>query len=127
MERKIEESYVSFDIARMLKDAGFDVPCQSFYRLSEKGSVTVWKDQEPHNQNECKHYYSRPTQTLAARWLREVYHIHIMITPMIDGWMIELFDLKRYQYILTNKDANTDSYEQAFELGLQEAIKLIKK
>ena len=27
----IEESYVSFDTARMLKEAGFDVPCFNQY------------------------------------------------------------------------------------------------
>ena len=27
----IEESYVSRDTARMLKEAGFDVPCNSYY------------------------------------------------------------------------------------------------
>ena len=110
----IEEQYVSFDTAKMLKDAGFDVKCNN------------WYDEEIIFRGEYKAFQC-PTQALAARWLREVYHIHIMITPMIDGWMVDLFDLKKHQYILTNKDANTDSYEQAFESGLQEAIKLIKK
>lgn len=29
----IEESYVSFGTAKLLKEAGFDVPCKSYYEL----------------------------------------------------------------------------------------------
>ena len=121
----IAEQYISLKTAQMLKEAKFDVPCRRHYTKS--GST--WETAVPETNDESRDFtwFPCPTQALAARWLREVYHIHIMITPMIDGWMVELFDLKKYQYILTNKDANTDSYEQAFELDLQEAIKLIKK
>lgn len=127
----IEEQFVSFDTAKMLKEEGFDVPCQSFYRLSEKGSVTVWKDQEPHNQNECKHYYSRPTQALAARWIREVHKFHVFAKRSCDYSLLE----HRWSYWIQNAEYDVykdveigfSSYEEAFEAGLQKAIKLIKK
>ena len=124
----IEESYVSFDTARMLKEAGFDVECDWFY--INDGSVDtgiVVRSTSTRDHNMTTGFSSRPTQALAARWLREEHHIFIMLTPVIEGWMYDLFDLKKHQYILCNEDAMTESYEVAFETALREAIKLIKK
>ncbi len=111
----IEESFVSFDTAKLLKEVGFNVPCEKWY--GESGFFMSG------NYKECK----CPTQALTARWLREEHNIFIQLNPTFDGWLLDLFDLKKHQYILTNKDVNADSYEQALEDGLQEAIKLIKK
>ena len=46
----IEESYVSFDTAKMLKEAGFDVPC--FNQYTERG--TIWHCDCPENFNKTK-------------------------------------------------------------------------
>ena len=43
----IEESYVSFETARMLKEARFDVPC--FNQYTDRG--TVWHCDCPENFN----------------------------------------------------------------------------
>lgn len=104
----IVEQFVSFDTARMLKEAGFEAECG--FIVDDDGRKLY-----------------RPTQALAARWLREVHHILIMLNPTLDGWIFDLFNLKGHHYILCNQDANADSYEQAMEAGLREAIKLIKK
>ena len=120
----IEESYVSFDTAKMLKDVGFDVPCISQYM--QNGFRWNGGSLKKVNFNEYESVFSCPTQALAARWLREEHNIFIQLNPTFDGWLLDLFDLKKHQYILTNKDANADSYEQALEDGLREAIKLIK-
>ena len=119
----IEEQFVSFETAKLLKEAGFNVPC--FNQYTDRG--TVWHCDCPENFNISQCATSCPTQALAARWLREEHNIFIQLNPTFDGWSLDLFDLKKHQYILTNKDANADSYEQALEDGLQEAIKLIKK
>ena len=119
----IEEQFVLFETAKLLKEAGFDVPC--FNQYTEHG--TIWHCDCPENFNKSQCTTSCPTQALAARWLREEHHIFIMLTPVIQGWMYDLFDLKKHQYILCNEDAMTESYEVAFETALQEAVKLIKK
>ena len=131
----IEEQFVSFGTARMLKEAGFDVPCRGIYRAYRIGtSVFHEYDRKSTKDGLCRnavdgfqYEYLAPTQALAARWLREEHHIFIMLTPVIEGWMYDLFDLKKHQYILCNEDAMTESYEVAFETALREAIKLIKK
>lgn len=119
----ITEEYVGFDTAKMLKEAGFDVPCTSQYTEG----MGVWNVEYPYYFNREDFGYSRPTQALAARWLREVHNISILITPLLDGWMVDLFNLVKYQYILCNKDTMADTYEEALEDGLQEALRLIIK
>ena len=122
----IEESYVSFDTARMLKEAGFDVPCTSQYTEGK----CIWNVGYPYNFNQDEFDYSRPTQALAARWLREVYNIAIY--SLYDD------DMKQWFYVVdaftknpvingSQSGSEYDDYESAFEDGLREAIKLIKK
>lgn len=131
----IEEQYVSFETAKLLKEAGFDVPTRGTWRTNRTGDAVFVEhfygqtrdDISRHYSDGFQHEYLAPTQSLAARWLREKYHIFLMITPMIDGWMYDLFDLDKHQYILCNADANTDDYESAFEAGLQEALRIIIK
>lgn len=127
----IEESYVSFDTARMLKEEGFEEPCKCMYDLSPNREYKLYQNLIG-DYMVVENYYSNtyilaPSQALAARWLREVHHIFVMPNPTIDGWMFDLFDLEKHQYILCGKVADADSYEQALEAGLQEAIKMIKK
>ena len=124
----IEESYVSFYTARMLKEAGFEANLKTRYVEEEKDEWAFWESGTKRSDyNYFDDTIACPTQALAARWLREVHNIFIQLNPTFDGWLLDLFDLKKHQYILTNKNANADSYEQALEDGLQEAIKLIKK
>ena len=128
----IEESYVSFDTAKLLKEAGFDVPTSTHY----SNSGEVWQSSAPEDCNDdksCK-ACSRTTQALAARWLREVHRI------VVDAIFIpSLFDGVNWLYFVGNMDdmvcecdfelseRKYATYEAAFEAGLQEAIKLIKK
>lgn len=133
----IEESYVSFDTARMLKEAGFDVPTSTHY----SNSGEVWQSSAPEDYNDdksCK-ACSRPTQALAARWLREVHGIHVSSNIFMDSandadgktvdewtfWSFDLFD--NSGRIIEERDDRYDSYEEALEAGLREAIKLIKE
>ena len=124
----ITEQYVTFETARLLKEAGFNCLVKRYFRIpgfsSEPKEMSVLTAM---NINREPRSYSCPTQALAARWLREMHHIFIMSNPMIDGWLYDLFDLKKHQYILCNKAAFTENYEEAYEAALQEALKLIIK
>ena len=125
----IEESYVSFDTARMLKEAGFDVPC--FNQYTECG--TIWHCDCPENFNKSQCVTSFPTQALAARWLREVHHINVYAC-----FDYEKFDEKKWfftrEHTMVNDDSavycsitNYNSYEEALEAGLKHGLELIKK
>ena len=122
----IEESYVSRDTARMLKEAGFDEVCRSAYYATGNSAVMYER-----NSMLSPGYVSRPTQALAARWLREVHHYAICVWFSKDHekWFYAHGDMDNMVFD-TNYNISEfifDSYEEAFEAGLQEAIKLIKK
>ena len=127
----IEEQFVSFDTAKMLKEAGFDVPCTSQYTEGK----CIWNVGYPYNFNQDEFGYSRPTQALAARWLREVHHLNVYAcfdyVCFDDGerkwfFMRENTMINDYTSVYCSI-ISYDSYEEALEAGLQEAIKLIKK
>ena len=124
----IAEQCVTFETARLLKEAGFNCRVNRYFRIpgfssepKEMSLLTAMNiNREPRN-------YSRPTQALAARWLREVHHICITPQPTMQGWMFDLFDLRRHQYILCGKYVYAGNYEEALEEGLKEALELIIK
>ena len=131
----IEESYVSFDTAKMLKEAGFDVPCRDFFTIEGDGNVVITEARSCRDHNSFEDcFISRPTQALAARWLREKHRIVVDVTfipPSVDG--------NEWQYFIGEMDdivwkgdfessaRKYSTYEEALEAGLKEAIKLIKK
>lgn len=76
----ITEDYVSFEVAKLLKEKGFDWDCITYYVDSEPNNVkysmlfennTTWEER-------C---YSAPTLQMALKWLREVHKICIVVYP----------------------------------------------
>ena len=122
----IEEQFVSFDTAKLLKEAGFDVPCTSQYTEGK----SIWNVGYPDNFNQDEFGYSRPTQALAARWLREVYNVAIysLYDDDMEQWFYFVDAFTKNPVINGFQSGSEyDDYESAFEEGLREAIKLIKK
>ena len=122
----IEEQFVSFDTAKMLKEAGFDVPC--FNQYTERG--TIWHCDCPENFNKSQCVTSCPTQALAERWLREVYNVAIYSLYDDDmGQWFYVVDAFTKNPVINGFQSGSeyDDYESAFEDGLREAIKRIKK
>lgn len=120
----IEEQFVSFDTAKMLKEVGFDVPCTSQYTDNGFG----WDNLSRANYNSCESLFSRPTQALAARWLCE--------HQMIEVSTAYCRRRKSWYYLVGYLDCEDEdvvfrfnyvSRQYAMEAGLQEAVKLIKK
>ena len=68
---------------------------------------------------------------MAARWLREVhyYAVCVWFSQEHKKWFYAYGDIKSIMFDeeYSISDFIYDSYEQALEAGLQEAIKLIKK
>ena len=118
----IEEQFVSFDTARMLKEAGFDVPCEKWY--GESGFFMSG------NYKECK----CPTQALAERWLREVHRIVVdatFIPPSTDGnawrYFIGEMDDMVWNGDYVPSDEFYETYEEALEAGLKHGLESVKK
>lgn len=133
----IEEKLITFDTAKLAKEKQFNVPviyCHEWTKNEvricknewEKGITVNWNSHTGEENGYCVIFYSAPTQSLLQRWLREVHNIHI--------WIEYYTDLKVYDYRLVSslieEDTNNDedvfeTHEEALEIGLQEALKLL--
>lgn len=72
-----------------------------------------------------------PPQSIAQKWLRETKNIHICIYNCACGYGYEISKADNGTHIAssaykgTNDGEKWDTYEEALEAGLQEALKLI--
>ena len=135
----IEEQFVSFETAKLLKEAGFDVPCRGvyvtdrigYYEFRENDNKKTADDLWWNTRDGFQYEYLAPTLALAARWLREVHHYAVCVWFTIDynKWFYAYGDTESMAFDeeYSISDFIYDSYEQALEAGLREAIKLIKK
>lgn len=125
----ITEQYVTFETARMLKEAGFDVPVHNFWNCI--GEYVEGGSDRAVNFNRENHQTSRPSQPLAVRWLREVHDIHVFTNYFFeDGtWFYVAVDLKESDEVRAIHPGirSYQSSEEALEDGLKYGLKLIKK
>lgn len=73
----ITEDYVSFEVAKLLKEKGFDIPLNYFYNSDGiKGYATSynWNQTAGDFQD-----YSCPTIQMTMKWLREIHHIFLVV------------------------------------------------
>lgn len=133
-EEFIEEEYVSFETAKMLKEADFNWMCDALF--SENGAQM--SEMNFKNYNKAYPYtFSRPTQALAAKWLREKHRLHVfaevhrcsMIMGLTDIWYYTIFPIGENCIVKNCICGMTKyrNYEVAMEAGLQEAIRLLNK
>jgi len=127
----MEEELITFDTAVLAREKGFKVPTFAFYTKSGELFWLNVEENPPLTNNSIE--YIAPTQSLLQKWLREVHltHIYMDMTGSerftlcfrhIDGegkhWSHTYKEEGGYVYF--------DTYEEALEKGLQEALKLIK-
>lgn len=142
------ECYVDFEVAKLLKEAGFDWKCSSLYKSDGEFKHLLYDTidwdygEVDWNNVTCeKTSYmgikgweggcSAPTLEVAQRWLREVKDIHLFVRP---------FSLDKHTYVVTVvvddstwgqvNDSNGraiifDSYEEAQEAGIKKALEII--
>lgn len=74
--------------------------------------------------------YHYPTKSIAQRWLRETKDLHICIYNTASGYSYEISKADNGTEVLCmpkgpNDGGKWDTYEEALEAGIQEALKLI--
>ena len=116
----ITEDYVSYEIAKLLKEKGFDVPCRQAYFNGSLVDYTLYGfcDGE---------LLDCPSQSLALKWLREVYKLHIYAKPYWPqgdmrnkmSWQGFIVDLNT---INGDSQCYADSYEEAIESRIRFAL-----
>lgn len=120
----IQEEYVSFETAQMLKEAGFEYNGEYYYDKHGNIEPSLYADNDD---------YPRPTQAIAARWIREVHRVALDIVFLPpsgeeDEWMyyVEYMDNMTWDVNFASPDKYAN-FEQAMEAGLQKALEMIKE
>ena len=115
---------VSFEIAKLLKEKGFNIPQLYFYI---DGDIS-WKVDNTRCRNQIEGEYAAPTITEVVMWLYEKHRIWTVVNVNIMGsWYFEHFDLKekrnaQFKPTDTQYDSPTEAYSQAIEYTLKNLI-----
>jgi len=77
----IKEDYVSFEIAKLLKEKGFDEGCSFVVNAISKGVMPVsWPTTNSDIEDEKASLIALPTLQMAIKWLREVHKLVITVS-----------------------------------------------
>lgn len=125
----MKEQRVNFETAVLAKEKGL---CTYFEHINGTGYVPAFYSEDgieyeetEFQQEDCviEDRYLRPTQSLLQKWIREVHSIDVLVDK---GFLSN-----KYSYEVYRKNVTFDSeyifktYEEALEIGLYEALKLI--
>lgn len=130
----ITEDYVSYEVAKLLKEKGFNCPCRVVY--SPKGIIKHYLKEEVYGHNLKGHKKLCPTLQMAMKWLREVHHLYIDVGFGNDDkgeflYMGDIYDLTNdaihgiYKPIIEADDYlfyNPKNYEEACEAALKYSL-----
>jgi hypothetical protein len=121
----ITEDYCSYEVAKLLKEKGFEILTGKVYDNQNKldyQNVVCW-------QEERLPYISAPTHQMAMKWLREIHNICITIYPDKErGYEAVLYNIKDDVEILLQSfgiygsHIFEDSYKGAVEAALKYAL-----
>ena len=126
----MKEQLVSWEAARLLKEKGFNIPTEYVYNTEGdigKGSYYAY------NWNDCGDSSwtsaSAPSQSLAQKWLREKLNLFVHSFCSASGWAWQIDKcngtfVKWSEYTGPNAGGQWDTYEEALECGIIEALKL---
>lgn len=122
----VTEDYVSFEIAKLLKEKGFDIPVYQYYFPPSNDNLNYSEFDDDWN-SIWEHSYSAPTHQMTLKWLREVHNIYIDILTYTTGKNIQ-FRWVGYEKgrLFSQEEGKTiyfDSYEQAIEAALLYVLK----
>ena len=114
----ITEDYVSFEIAKLLKEKGFDEPCKARY----DNNGTLHYEKYPIEASRAEMYNSIlcPTRQMTIKWLREVHNIFIVnnyINEKNSSYIISLWQGDNCYKNITSKDYPI--YEEAVEAAIK--------
>ena len=121
----MREQLIDFETAKLAKEKGFDWKTVYYYDfigfLSSGNSAQHWNGSK-------ESIYSTPTQSLLQKWLRE-RPTPIIVTPEYDfiAWVVWVDDPDKDRIFIDKVDGKwINKYEDSLEIGLYQALKLIK-
>lgn len=127
-----QEDYCSYEVAKLLKEKGFDVPCLAHWFIGTDRNFSI--SNTPQNWNEIKtdlDWLSCPTHQMTMKWLRETYGIFISIKPY-DSYYEDKYEFSIYKKqntvifeweVLDIEDSLFDGYENTVEVAIKYCLK----
>ena len=130
----MEDTRVTFETAKLAKEKGFfqetnrlEIPYYN-YKGEFKGDVSDWRIRKyirGENTSDIE-FVSAPTQSLLVKWLREEHNIIVLVDyEGIDGYYYKFYSYKEGNKNYDASDKNYNTYEEALEIGLYQALLLI--
>lgn len=131
----MEETIVGFDVAKLAKEKGFpqdgNYLRKSYYNHEGELNGDVSKQlidrykakKEGRLPNPGFETIEAPTQTILQKWLRESHHIHISVNYHDYNFVLCILNMKNDETLYESVHGN---YENLLEIGLIEAVNLIK-
>lgn len=122
------EDFVSYEQAVRLKTAGFDWPCEAFYEHVDGKMWIATDGKENWNSGvDC----SAPSLAQAAKWLREVKGIEVIVEPRFSNYKRIGYDWAVYDdfsgdYALRAPLPFSPSHETALSAGITATIELLE-
>ena len=123
------EYYVSLEMAKLLKEAGFNRSCKYAYVITPAGDMPTGEEGMLIEYVEDVNWIVKaPTLDVAQRWLREEKDVEVNVLCVYIG------DNKKYSYVVFRGkynretiDEGFDTYEAAQEAGIKKALEMILK
>lgn len=126
----MQETLITLETAKLAKEKGFNIPVRSMYLeeklyidTNSKGNYNDVKWVRTWRNSPVDDTVSAPTQSLLQAWLRDVHNIEIAV-QWFDNCYIKAVAKKPFK-ANTYRVEGIDTYEEALELALQEALTLI--
>lgn len=129
----MEEQLISFETAKLSKEKGLDWEVDNGYNNDSQLLCNDRQRELEYNYNGEEDRTSAPTQSLLQKWLRDVHNIDVIPT-ISKSHKIKRYCFPKGDVIIYENDKSFDTvykyfdtYEEALEKGLQQALKLINK
>lgn len=138
-----KEDYVSLEVAKLLKEKRFNEYCGAYYHLNwedmtEEECFEVAPNHDFRNKDNG-YRVGAPTLYEAQKWLRETHLIHIDVgmcgdySTDADGnkaaewefWTFDMYYTTNFTNHIYNCKGEYNTYEEALNAGILEALKLI--
>ena len=117
-----KEQYVTFEVAKLLKEKGFDWFTFGYYTMDDYesppyfGIENLCTDNWNGKVDEVNDlWFSAPTQQMALHWLREVHKIDISVIPDDGSWWIKITELESWSGVFNGKVLNSDDIKFAYK------------
>ncbi len=122
-----QEAYVSYEVAKLLKEKGFDEPCRAIYEeeVLRTNTLCDYYNYEYYN---CESYVCASTHQTALAWLRQTHKINIVIIPVVadddgDGGCLYKYIIFKLTEVVCKSVCLYEKYSVACNYALKYVLK----